>query len=127
VTRKEPVSDQIYMATLAELADFALAPGVRAKPLFGEGLMLNFLDFAPGAIVPLHDHPHEQLGLVLSGELVFVREGGERVLGPEAVYAVPGGVPHEGRAGASGCRVLDVFHPVREDYRKRFEAERGAR
>jgi quercetin dioxygenase-like cupin family protein len=121
------MSDQIQIATLAELADFAIAPGVRAKPLFGRHLMFNMLDFEPGAVVPLHHHPHEQLGLVLAGDLVFARDGGEQVLGPEAVYAIPGGVPHEGRAGESGCRVLDVFHPVREDYRERFLAEPGER
>jgi quercetin dioxygenase-like cupin family protein len=119
--------DEIQIATLAEMADFALAPGVRAKPLFGERLMFNLLDFEPGAVVPLHHHPHEQLGLVLAGDLVFVRDGGEQVLRPEAVYAIPGGVAHEGRAGAAGCRVLDVFHPVRDDYRERFHAERGQR
>jgi quercetin dioxygenase-like cupin family protein len=121
------VSDEIQIATFAELADFAIAPGVRARPLFGDRLMFNLLDFEPGAVVPLHHHPHEQLGLVLSGDLVFVREGGEQLLGPEAVYAIPGGVSHEGRAGESGCRALDVFHPIREDYRQRFHAERGKR
>jgi quercetin dioxygenase-like cupin family protein len=123
---EEHVSEQLQISTLAELADFPLAPGVRGMPLFGQRLMFNVVEFEPGAVVPLHDHPHEQFGLVLEGELVFVREdGSERVLGPESVYAIPGGVSHEGRAGDRGARVLDVFTPVREDYRERFEAHRS--
>ena len=33
--------------------------------------MLSFLDMAEGSEVPEHSHPHEQAGLVLSGELQF--------------------------------------------------------
>ena len=120
------LSEQLQISTLTELAGFPVAPGVLGRPLFGRELMFNLLEFEPGAIVPLHDHPHEQFGLVLEGELIFVQEdGSERVLGPDAVYAIPGGMPHEGRAGEQGARVLDVFTPVREDYRERFTAHRG--
>jgi len=38
-----------------------LAPGVRMSPLFGEGAMLNLLEFDPGAHVQEHAHPHEVL------------------------------------------------------------------
>ena len=52
------------VANLEELDGFELVPGVRAKPLFGDGAMLNLLEFEPNATVAAHDHPHEQLGLV---------------------------------------------------------------
>jgi quercetin dioxygenase-like cupin family protein len=97
-----------------------LAPGVRMSPLFGEGAMLNLLEFEPGASVAEHSHPHEQLGLIVDGELVMVIDGVEHRLTAGHGYQIPGGVPHgawteEGRR----CRVLDVFQPVREDYRER--------
>jgi len=96
-----------------------LAPGVRMSPLFGEGAMLNLLDFEPGAVVPEHSHPHEQLGIVVEGELVLKIDGVEHRLAPGHAYQIPGGVPHaawteEGKR----CRVLDVFCPVREEYRE---------
>ncbi len=97
-----------------------LAPGVTMRPLFGERAMLNLLEFAPGARVPVHDHPHEQLGYVLEGELALEIDAVEHRLRPGDAYRIAGGTPHaawsEGR-----CVVLDVFQPVREDYRKRVD------
>lgn len=97
-----------------------LAPGVTMRPLFGEGAMLNLLEFAAGAQVPVHDHPHEQLGYVLEGELTLEIAGVEHRLRPGDAYRIAGGTPHA--AWADGpCVVLDVFQPVREDYRQRVE------
>jgi quercetin dioxygenase-like cupin family protein len=36
---------------------------VSARALFGERAMLNLVELAPDALVALHSHPHEQLGL----------------------------------------------------------------
>ena len=96
-----------------------LAEGVRAYPLFGDGAMLNLVDLEPGAEVAEHSHPHEQLGLVLRGEITMIVEGVDHVLGLDDAYQIAGGTRHGARAGAEGCRVLDVFRPVREDYRER--------
>jgi quercetin dioxygenase-like cupin family protein len=106
-------------ARLGDVKPFDIVEGVRARPLFGDRLMFNLLDLDPGAGVPLHSHPHEQMGLVLEGELVFTAEGRERVLGPGDAFQVTSGVEHSAIAGPDGCRLLDVFSPVREDYRER--------
>ena len=45
-------------------------------------------------------------------------DGTDHVLAVDDAYAIPGGVPHGATAGTEGCTVLDVFHPVREDYRR---------
>ena len=95
-----------------------LAPGVTMRPLFGEGAMLNLLAFEAGARVPEHDHPHEQLGYVLEGELVLAIDGVEHRLRPGDAYTIPGSVRH-GAGCDEPCVVLDVFQPVREDYRER--------
>lgn len=94
-----------------------LAPGTTMQPLFGDGAMLNLLELVPEALVPVHAHEHEQLGLVLEGELVLTVAGVEHVLHPDDAYQIPGGVEHSARGGPEGARVLDVFRPVREDYR----------
>jgi quercetin dioxygenase-like cupin family protein len=105
-----------------EVARFDLAGGVSARPLFGENAMLNLIEFEPGAVVPLHSHPHEQLGIVLAGVQVLVVNGVEHPLGPMEGYVLPGGVEHSAHCGPEGATVLDVFQPVREDYRERFAA-----
>jgi hypothetical protein len=40
-------------------------------------------------------------------------------------YQLDGHLGHAARAGDAGCRVLDIFQPVREDYRDRAEAGAG--
>jgi quercetin dioxygenase-like cupin family protein len=107
-----------FVGRLTEIGPYELAAGVRMYPLFGENAMLNVVDLEPGAVVPLHRHPHEQLGIVLTGRITMTIDGVEHPLAPEDAYAIPGGVEHGGVAGPEGCRVIDVFQPAREDYRR---------
>ena len=109
--------------SFARAPGFQIADGVTARALFGEGAMLNLVELEPDAIVALHSHPHEQLGLILRGSMTLAVEGVDHVLEEMDAYALPGGVKHEGVAGPQGALVLDAFRPVREDYR---EAAAGA-
>ena len=104
-----------------EVPGFALTDGVVGRPLFGDGAMLNVIDFAPGATVEPHSHPHEQLGIVLRGMQALVIDGDAHELGPMEGYVIPGGVVHSAYCGPEGALVIDVFQPVREDYRARWE------
>ena len=106
-----------------EVRAFELAAGVTGRPLFGESAMLNLIEFEPGAVVPLHSHSHEQLGIVLRGVQVLVVDGVEHPLGAMEGYVLPGGIEHSAHCGPDGATVLDVFQPVREDYRERWDAE----
>jgi quercetin dioxygenase-like cupin family protein len=103
--------------SLSELRRFTLAQGATAQALFGEQAMLNLVELEPNARVPRHSHPHEQLGVVLRGELTLEADDGKHVLGPMDAYTLPGDVEHEALAGPEGALVLDVFQPIREDYR----------
>jgi quercetin dioxygenase-like cupin family protein len=106
------------------LASFELARGIGARPLFGEGAMLNLVEFEPGATAPSHSHEHEQLGIVLRGMCALVVDGEAHELEPLDGYVLPGGVEHSAYCGPEGALVLDVFRPVRQDYRERWEALR---
>jgi quercetin dioxygenase-like cupin family protein len=53
---------------------------------------------------------------VLAGTLDLVVDGQTTRLTPGMAFVIPPNVPHSGRA-ITACRVLDVFSPVREDYR----------
>jgi unsaturated pyranuronate lyase len=105
---------------LEDVRAFELAAGVTGKPLFGEGAMLNLIEFEAGAVVSLHSHEHEQLGIVLQGMQALVVDGVPHELGPMDAYVLPGGVEHSAYCGPEGAIVLDVFHPVREDHRARW-------
>jgi quercetin dioxygenase-like cupin family protein len=108
-----------------DVAPFTLIEGVEGRPLFGEGVMMNLIEFGPGATVPAHSHPHEQLGIVLRGMQALVIDGVARELGPLEGYVLPGGVEHSAYCGPEGATVIDVFCPVREDYRERWGAGEG--
>jgi quercetin dioxygenase-like cupin family protein len=97
---------------------FTMADGVTGKPLFGDGAMLNLVELEPDAVVARHSHPHEQLGVILRGSMTLVVGGENHLLSEMDAYTLPGGIEHEGIAGPAGAVVLDVFHPVRVDYRK---------
>jgi quercetin dioxygenase-like cupin family protein len=103
---------------LSQLRRFSLAEGVSARALFGERAMINLVELAPAALVPRHSHPHEQLGVVLKGELKLIVGGQEHLMGEMDAYALPGELEHEAQAGPEGALVLDVFQPIREDYRE---------
>ena len=111
------------VVALAAAPAHELAPGVTMRPLFGDGAMLNLIEFEPRAAVPEHDHPHEQLGLVIEGELVLAIDGVEHRLRPGDAYQIPGETRHAAWAEEGACRVLDVFQPVREDYRSRVAGQ----
>ena len=105
---------------------FTLIEGVTGRPLFGDGGMINLIEFEPGATVPLHSHPHEQLGIVLRGVQALVIDGEAHELGPMEGYVLPGGVEHSAYCGPEGATVIDIFTPVREDYRERWDGEADA-
>ena len=103
--------------SLDSVDPFELAAGVQARALFGDGTMLNLVELEPGAVVPEHSHPHEQMGIVISGEIVMIIEGEKRPCHAMDAMHIPSGVVHGAYAGAEGAVVLDVFVPVREDFR----------
>jgi quercetin dioxygenase-like cupin family protein len=112
----------IQLIHFDEIPSFSMAPGVGAKALFGERSMFNLVELAPGSSVAPHSHPHEQLGVILAGLLALTVEGETHELGPMDAYALPGDVEHSATCGPDGATVLDVFTPVREDYRARASA-----
>jgi len=99
------------------IAPKVLAQGVTAKIASGEKMMFSLVTLAPNAVVPTHSHPHEQMGMMVSGTMEFTIEGEARVLSGSEMYFVPGGVSHAAKAGPGGAVALDAFSPPREEYR----------
>jgi quercetin dioxygenase-like cupin family protein len=91
-------------------------PGVTLCASAGQSLMLSVVDLEPDAQVLEHSHPHEQMGILISGSLEFTIGGFTRLLHPGDIWRIPGGVPHSCIARGGPVRALDVFSPIREDY-----------
>ena len=93
-----------------------LAPGFHAHLLHTDRLTIARVDIDAGATLPEHAHPHEQVTTLLAGEFELVVGGISHHLRPGSAVVIPGGVRHSARA-LQPCQVIDVFQPVREDYR----------
>jgi quercetin dioxygenase-like cupin family protein len=111
---------KLTVTSIKALPGKEVAKGVKIKPLAGDHVMFNYVEFVPHGEVPLHSHHHEQLGLILEGELHMQIGDEQRTLKPGDTYVIPGGIKHSGRAGGAGALVADVFYPLREDYLKLF-------
>jgi quercetin dioxygenase-like cupin family protein len=105
-----------YFVRRSERSRHALFPGVEAFTMAGQHILLSWVELAPGAIVERHCHPHEQLGMLIEGTVVFEIDGESQTLEPGDTWRIPGDVPHRVVAGDLGAKAVDVFHPVREDY-----------
>jgi quercetin dioxygenase-like cupin family protein len=94
-----------------------LREGIQARTFWGADLMLAVVDLDAHAVLPTHNHPQEQGGIVLQGELDFTVAGETRRLRPGDVYMIPGGLDHSVTLGPLPARVLDIFHPIREEFK----------
>lgn len=93
-----------------------IAPGFVCKLIHTQNNTINFLEIKEGSLLPMHSHPHEQSSFVLEGEFEMTVGEETKVLTENDFVVIPCHVPHCGRA-ITHCRLLDVFSPVREDYR----------
>lgn len=105
---------------LAEIPPQHIWNGVVARTVEGNLMSFAVVELAPGSVVEEHDHPNEQVGIVLRGSLTFTVGGDTRVLGAGDTYTIPSGVRHNVLTGGDGAVVVDVFSPVRADW-SRFE------
>ena len=106
-----------YFVHRPECSRHTIFPGVSIHTMAGQNAMLSLVEFEPHAVVQPHSHPHEQMGMLLEGELTFTIGDEEQTIRPGDMWRIPGGVVHKAVAGDSKVVALDVFQPIREDYR----------
>jgi len=125
-TKSAPQFFQV--AALTDVQLLPTVPALRARLVAGDQLMAMFGNAEPNASLPLHSHHHEQITYVLEGAIHF-QVGEEKYdLGPGDGLMIPGGVTHGGiRVGPEGCRFLEIFTPLRDEYVALMpEAKQGA-
>lgn len=96
-----------------------LGGGVVRKILsYSKNLMAVELQFEKGAVGAKHSHPHEQMGYIVEGSLIYQEEGKEdKVLATGDIYHVEPNVVH-GVVAVENTKLLDIFNPCREDFLK---------
>ena len=91
-------------------------PEIERKTLvYGEHTLLTEFRMRKGSTLPLHAHPQEQTGYLVSGHVrltVGLRTVDAR---PGDSWAIPGGTQHRA-AILEDSVAIEVFSPVRKDY-----------
>jgi len=105
------------LINLADIEEKELVPGYHVRFVHSEHMTFAYWNIDAGSSLPDHNHPHEQVVNIIAGEFELTVAGEPRILKPGNVVVIPGNVPHRGKA-VTDCKIIDVFYPVREDYRK---------
>jgi quercetin dioxygenase-like cupin family protein len=94
-----------------------IAPGYLSKIIHTQNNTINFIEVKAGYDVPTHQHIHEQSAFVLEGTFQLTVNGVPQLLDKGMFAVIPPNVPHSGLA-ITDCRLIDVFSPVREDFKQ---------
>jgi quercetin dioxygenase-like cupin family protein len=101
-------------------------PGLMFRPVLGQGVLTNFVNYEPGAQAPRHVHEEEQMVIVLDGELHFDLDGDVRTMSRGDVAVIPAWVPHAAWTTDQHCLQIDVFCPPRKTLLALAEQQQAA-
>lgn len=91
--------------------------GIKRKTLaYGDNMLLTEFRLEGGKTLPMHRHPQEQTGYLVSGHIILTIEGKPHDMKPGDSWSISGNVEH-GAAVIKDSVAIEVFSPVREDYK----------
>jgi quercetin dioxygenase-like cupin family protein len=108
--------DTTYFHQFADIPAKEIAPGFFSKLIHTDNNTINFIEVKAGNAVPRHQHMHQQCAFVIEGKFELTVNDVSRILEPGTFAVVPSNVFHSGIA-ITDCKLIDIFSPVREDYR----------
>jgi quercetin dioxygenase-like cupin family protein len=100
-------SENGYKKALAGIDQKTLVHGNRT-------LMVEF-KLQKDASLPMHSHPHEQIGYLVKGWIQLTIDSEVYDITPGDSWCIPGGIQH-GAEIMMDSVAIEVFSPVREDY-----------
>src|SRR6266705_3124959 len=92
------------------------AEGIERQMVVGQNLMICRFRFKPLLVTPEHTHPHEQMSLVIAGQVRFFVDGEERIASPGDILHFPSNCLHGATMMDEEVVLIDIFTPVREDF-----------
>jgi quercetin dioxygenase-like cupin family protein len=105
-----------------ELPLFHVRDAVSRTGFRGENVLLVMNWLQPGMEMKLHSHPFEQVACILTGKMRWQVGDETFEVGAGSVLRVPPDVMHGGcPIGNETVLNLDIFCPIRDDYRSLVE------
>ena len=117
-TEHDPLPGRAQHVNWSSIPVERIAEGIERQMVVGEILMICRFRFAPFLVTPEHDHPHEQMSIVVSGRVRFFVEGTERIASPGDVLHFPPNCWHGATMMDEEVVLIDIFTPVRDDFLK---------
>ena len=105
------------MQQIKDIKAKELLPGIIGYYTHGSSMTFGYIEIKKGTKMAEHSHPHEQITYILEGQLEMLIGGESYSLTAGMVHVIPSNVLH-GAFAVTDCKVIDVFNPVREDYKK---------
>ena len=105
-----------YMQHIKDTPARELVAGFTGHYVHGKDMTLGYVEIKAGNDLPQHQHPHEQITYIIDGQLDMIIGGRPYTLTAGMYFVIPSNTPH-GAVAVTDCKVIDVFNPVREDYR----------
>ena len=93
-----------------------LIPGTKSRFIHTNHMTIGYWEFEPGIDLPEHSHPHEQVSTIIEGTFEFTINGKVERLEGGSAMVIPPNATHAGKS-ITHCSIIDVFYPVREDFK----------
>jgi quercetin dioxygenase-like cupin family protein len=101
-----------------DIPDEEARPGVHRRGFGTDQCLLVYNECEPGMDLRPHSHDFDQIALITQGRAIFHVAGEDREVGPGSVMLIPAGAEHYIEPlGEETVHNIDVFVPLREDYR----------
>lgn len=104
------------MIKISEIQVKEIIKGFKGRFIHTEHSTLAFWEVEKGAVLPLHSHFHEQITQVTEGQFELTVGDDTKIYEAGFVAVIPSNVAHSGVA-LTACKLVDIFYPVREDYK----------
>jgi quercetin dioxygenase-like cupin family protein len=83
-------------------------PGIRSKLESGSNLTMALMEITPNKEGTAHDHPFDQCGIVVEGEIEISVGKEKKLLKPMETYFIPAGVKHNWKTMSITAKILDI-------------------
>jgi len=92
-----------------------VADKITRQYVYGKNEMLARFDLKKGAVIPMHNHPNEQITYILSGSVKVTTKDNVYMVSAGELLVIPPGVYHQYEA-LEDTIDIDVFSPPRQDW-----------
>jgi quercetin dioxygenase-like cupin family protein len=108
-----------YMKQVGKASDndyLHVLEGIKRKTLvFGSSSLMTEFKLEKGRVLPLHKHPNEQTGYLITGHIILNIDGQNFEMHAGDSWCIPGDIEH-GAEIIENSIAIEVFCPIREDY-----------